>query len=120
MSQAGKLRLRQGLARLWLVHGNLARARQEGEALRALAATSDEPRSRAEAARLLAEIALEGGQLSDAETYLAEAEVAVGESDLPLIEWRIRLGGPDDGPQLCAPAARSGSAVSWRRTRAAV
>src|SRR5207244_530051 len=57
MPWSGKLRLRQGLAQVWLARGDLDRARGEAEALRALAGTADEPRPRADAARLLAEIA---------------------------------------------------------------
>ena len=74
---------------MWLARGDLDRARGEAEALRAMAATADEPRPRAEAARLLAEIALQGGHLSDAEVHLQEARAAIEACDLPLVEWRI-------------------------------
>ncbi len=84
-----QLRLRQGLAQLWLARGDLDRARGEADALRAMAATADEPRPRAEAARLLAEIALQGGHLSAAEVHLREARAAIGACELPLVEWRI-------------------------------
>ena len=84
-----QLRLRQGLARVWLARGDLDRARHEAEALHTLAATADEPRPRAEAARLQAEIALQGGQLSDAEVYLGEARATIQACELPLVEWRI-------------------------------
>ena len=63
--------------------------RIEAEALQALAATADEPRSRADAARLLAEIALQGGQLSEAEEHLGEARAAIAACEVPLVEWRI-------------------------------
>jgi len=89
MPWSGRLRLRQGLARLWLARGNLDRARGEAEALQALAATTDEPKPRAESAWLLADIALHGGQLSDAEGHLHAARAAIQARELPLVEWRI-------------------------------
>ena len=89
MPWSGKLRLRQGLAQMWLARGDLERARGEAEALQALAATADEPRPRAEAARLLAEIALRGGRLSEAEVHLGEARAAIQARELPVVEWRI-------------------------------
>ena len=89
MPWSWQLRLRQGLAQVWLARGDLDRARGEAEALQALAATADEPRPRAEAARLLAEIALQGGHLSDAEVHLGEARAAIEACELPLVEWRI-------------------------------
>jgi DNA-binding winged helix-turn-helix (wHTH) protein len=89
MPWSRQLRLRQGLAQVWLARGNLERARGEAEALRAMAATADEPRPRAEAARLLAEIDLQGGDLSDAEVHLQEARAAIEPCELPLVEWRI-------------------------------
>ncbi|HVO23312.1 MAG TPA: AAA family ATPase [Candidatus Margulisiibacteriota bacterium] len=89
MPWSGKLRLRQGLAQVWLARGDLDRARAEAEALHALAATADEPRPRAEAARLLAEIALQGGHPSDAEMHLREARSAIAACELPLVEWRL-------------------------------
>ena len=89
MPWSGQLRLRQGLARVWLARGDLDRARGEAEALQALAATADEPRPRAEAARLLAEIALQSGHLSDAEAHLRAARAAIQACELPLVEWRI-------------------------------
>jgi tetratricopeptide (TPR) repeat protein len=89
MPWSAQLRLRQGLARLWLARGDLDRARGEAEALQALAATADEPRPRAEVARLLAEIALQGGHLSDAEMHLGEAHAAIQAYEVPLVEWRI-------------------------------
>jgi DNA-binding winged helix-turn-helix (wHTH) protein/tetratricopeptide (TPR) repeat protein len=82
MSWSWQLRLRQGLAQVWLAHG-------DPEALQALAATADEPRPRAEAARLLAEIALQDGHLSDAEVHLREARAAIEAREMPLVEWRI-------------------------------
>ena len=84
-----QLRVRQGIAQVWLARGDLDRARGEAEALQALAATADEPRPRTEAARLLAEIALQGGHLSHAEVHLGEAAAAIGACELPLVEWRI-------------------------------
>lgn len=89
MPWAGRLRLRQGLARLRLARGALDRARDEAEALQALAAMADDPKPRAEAALLLAEIALEGGRPSDALAHLDEAQAALQGSELPLVEWRI-------------------------------
>ena len=83
------LRLHQGLAQVWLARGDLERARGESEALQALTYTADEPRWRAEAARLLAEISLQGGHLSDAEGHLHEARTAIEACELPLIDWRI-------------------------------
>jgi DNA-binding winged helix-turn-helix (wHTH) protein/tetratricopeptide (TPR) repeat protein len=84
-----QLRLRQGLAQGWLARGDLDRAHGETEALQAMAATSDEPRPRADAARLLAEIALQGGHLSDAEEHLREARAAIEACEVPLVELRI-------------------------------
>jgi len=89
MPWSWKLRLLQGLTQVWLARGDLDRARREAEALQARAATADEPRLRAEAARLLAEIALQGGHLSDAEVHLREAQAAIEACELPLVEWRI-------------------------------
>jgi hypothetical protein len=89
MPWSGQLRLRQGLARVWLARGDLDRARDEAEALQALAATADEPRPRAEAVRLLAEIALQSGHLADAEVYLRDARAAIQACELPIVEWRI-------------------------------
>ncbi len=89
MPWSGQLRLRQGLARLWLARGDFDRARGDAETLEALAATADEPRPRAEAARLLAEIALRAGRLSDAEVHLAAAGDAIRGREVPLVEWRI-------------------------------
>lgn len=89
MPWSRQLRLRQGLAQVWLARGDLDRARGEADALREMAATADEPRPRAEAARLLAEIALQGGHLSDAEAHLQEARAALEPCELPLVEWRI-------------------------------
>jgi tetratricopeptide (TPR) repeat protein len=86
------LQLHRGLAQVWLARGDLDRARGEAEALQALAATADEPRPRAEAARLLAEIALQAGHLSDAERHLHEARAAIAACELPLVEWRIAAG----------------------------
>jgi tetratricopeptide (TPR) repeat protein len=89
MPWSGKLRLRQGLAQVWLARGDLDHARGEAEALQALAATADEPTPRATAARLLAEIALRGGRLSNAEAHLGEARDAIQTCEVPLVEWRI-------------------------------
>jgi len=89
MPWSGQLRFRQGLARVWLARGDLARARDEAAALQALAATADEPRPRAEAARLLAESALQGGHPADAEVHLQQAYAAIQACELPLVEWRI-------------------------------
>jgi hypothetical protein len=72
-----------------LARGDLDRARGEAEALHALAATADEPTPRAEAARLLAEVALQAGHLSQAEEHLREARAAIEACELPLLEWRI-------------------------------
>jgi DNA-binding winged helix-turn-helix (wHTH) protein/tetratricopeptide (TPR) repeat protein len=89
LSWSEQLRLRQGLAQVWLARGDLDRARGEAEALQTLAATADEPRPRADAARLLAEIALQGGRLSDAEGHLRDARAAIEGCEVPLVEWRI-------------------------------
>jgi hypothetical protein len=89
MPWSGQVRLHQGLARVWLARGDLDRARDEAAALQALAASADEPRPRAETARLLAEIALQGGHLSDAEAHLDGARAAIQACELPLVEWRI-------------------------------
>ena len=89
MPWSGQLRLRQGLAQVWLARGDLDRARDEAKAVQALAATADEPRPRAEAARLLAEIALQGGHPADAEVHLQQAHAAIQACELPVVEWRI-------------------------------
>lgn len=91
MPWSGQLRLRQGLAQVWLARGDLDRARGEAEALQAQAATADEPRPRAEAARLMAEIALQGGHLSEAEVHLCAARAAIQACEAPLVEWRIAV-----------------------------
>ncbi len=89
MPWSAQLRCRQGLAQVWLARGDLERARAEAAALQTLAATADEPRPRADAARLLAEIALQAGRLADAEAHLGEARAALDVCELPLVEWRI-------------------------------
>lgn len=89
MPWSGQVRLRQGLARVWLARGDLDRARGEAEALRSMAAGADEPRPRVDAARLLAEIALQAGRLSDAEVHLGEARAAIQGREAPLVEWRL-------------------------------
>jgi len=89
MPWSGQLRLRQGIARVWLARGDLDRARVDAAALQAQTATADEPRPRAEAACLLAEVALQGGQLSDAEAHLRAARTAIEGCELPLVEWCI-------------------------------
>jgi predicted ATPase/DNA-binding winged helix-turn-helix (wHTH) protein len=117
MPWSGKLRLRQGLAQVWLARGDLDRARGEAEALQAQAATADEPRPRADAARLLAEIALQDGRLSDAEVHLREARAAIQACEVPLAEWRIAAtAGRVHGRQR----RRADAQAAWLRSAALV
>jgi len=89
MPWSAQLRLREGLAQVWLARGALERARGEANALQTLATSADEPAPRARAAWLLGEIALQAGQLSQAETFLREALAAIEGRESPLVEWRV-------------------------------
>ena len=89
MTWSGQILLRHGLGQLWLARGKLDGALREAEALHALAAASADPTARACAARLLAEIALEEGRLSQAETLLRDAFAAIEGCEVPVVEWRI-------------------------------
>jgi DNA-binding winged helix-turn-helix (wHTH) protein/tetratricopeptide (TPR) repeat protein len=89
MAWSGQVLLRRGLGQLWLARGELDRACHEAEALQALTATAADPLPRVSAARLLAEIALEEGHLSQAETFLRDALAAIEGYDVPVVEWRI-------------------------------
>jgi tetratricopeptide (TPR) repeat protein len=92
MPWSAQLRLREGLAQLWLARGDLERARGEAEALQTLTASADEPAPRARAAWLLGETALRAGQLSQAETFLREALAAIEGCEAPLVEWPVAAG----------------------------
>jgi DNA-binding winged helix-turn-helix (wHTH) protein/tetratricopeptide (TPR) repeat protein len=83
--------LRHGLARVWLARGELAKARDEAEALHGLAATADEPVARAVAAQALAEIALLEGRLDQADTAVDEALGAIAGCEAPVVEWRLAV-----------------------------
>jgi hypothetical protein len=89
MAWSGQVLLRRGLGQLWLARGELGRACHEAEALQALTATAADPLPRVSAARLLAEIALQEGHLSQAETFLRDALAAIEGYDVPVVEWRI-------------------------------
>jgi tetratricopeptide (TPR) repeat protein len=89
MPWSAKLRLREGLAQAWRARGDLQRAGSEATALQSLAASADEPAPRARAAWLLGEIALQAGQLSQAETFLREALATIEGHESPPIEWRV-------------------------------
>ena len=89
MPWSGQVLLRRGLGQLWLARGKLDRAHREAEALHDLAAAAADPPLRASAARLLAEIALEEGRLSQAETFLRDALAAIEGYEVPVVEWRI-------------------------------
>jgi ATP/maltotriose-dependent transcriptional regulator MalT len=89
MTWSGQVLLRRGLGQLWLARGKLDRALREAEALDALAAAAADPTARASAARLLAEIALQEGRLSQAETFLRDALAAIEGYEVPVVEWRI-------------------------------
>ena len=89
MPWAGQVLLRRGLGELWLARGKLDRAHREAEALHALAAAAADPPLRASASRLLAEIALREGHLSEAEELLRDALAAIEGYDVPVVEWRI-------------------------------
>jgi hypothetical protein len=73
---------------VWLARGDLDSARGEpgttgaGRYCRRTKPAGGRP-------RLLAEIALQGGHLSDAEGRLREAQAAIQACDAPLLEWRI-------------------------------
>src|SRR4029077_1302093 len=58
-------------------------------ALHALTAAAADPTPRASAARLLAEIALQEGHLSQAETLLRDALAAIEGYEVPVVEWRL-------------------------------
>jgi hypothetical protein len=89
MPWSGQVLLRCGLGQLWLARGRLDRARAEAEALHALTAAAADPTPRASTARLLAEIALQEGRFSQAETLLHDALAAIEEYEVPVVEWRI-------------------------------
>ena len=89
MAWPEQIHLRHGLGQVGLARGDLDGARREAEAFQALAATADEPMPRALAARLLAEIALEAGRLSEAEGFLREALAAIQGREAPVVAWRI-------------------------------
>jgi len=111
-----KLRRRRGLAQVWMARADLDRARAEAQALQADAATADGANARGAAAQLLAEIALLGGQLSDAERHLGEARAAIQASEVPLVEWRIA----DTAVRLHDRQRRRAEAQSARLRRDAV
>jgi DNA-binding winged helix-turn-helix (wHTH) protein/tetratricopeptide (TPR) repeat protein len=83
------VRMRYGLAQVWLARGEIDRARREAESLQALVDTADEPIPRALAAALLAEIALQEGGVSHAEVHLRQAADAIEGCEAPGLEWRI-------------------------------
>jgi len=85
MPWSGQVLLRRGLGQLWLARGKLDRAHREAEALHDLAAAAADPPLRASAARLLAEIALEEGRLSQAETFLRDALAAIEGYEVPVV-----------------------------------
>jgi DNA-binding winged helix-turn-helix (wHTH) protein len=89
MTWSGQVLVRRGLGELWLARGSLDRARGEAEALRELTAAAADPTPRASAARLLAEVALQEGRLSQAETLLHDALAAIQGYEVPVVEWRI-------------------------------
>jgi tetratricopeptide (TPR) repeat protein len=111
-----QLRLREGLAQVWLARGDLEQARSEAHALQTLAASADEPAPRARAAWLLGEIALQAGQLSQAETFLRNALAAIAGRESPLVEWRIAAG----VARLCKRQRRPGMAETARARSAAL
>ncbi len=112
-----QVRLRHGLAQVWLARGEFAKARAEAEALHGLAAAADEPAARAVAAQALAEIALLEGRLEPADAALEEARAAIAGCEAPVVEWR-----------LAATAARvhdrrrrrADAEATWRRSAALV
>jgi DNA-binding winged helix-turn-helix (wHTH) protein/tetratricopeptide (TPR) repeat protein len=83
------VRMRYGLAQVWLARGELDRARHEAESLQTLVDTADEPTPRALAAGLLAEIALQEGRAPEAEVHLRQATDAIAGHEAPGLEWRI-------------------------------
>jgi DNA-binding winged helix-turn-helix (wHTH) protein/tetratricopeptide (TPR) repeat protein len=89
MAWSGQVLLRHGLGQLWLARGKADRAQREAEALHALVAAAADPMPRASAARLLAEIALHRGRLSEAEAFLGDAFAAIEGYEVPVVEWRI-------------------------------
>jgi DNA-binding winged helix-turn-helix (wHTH) protein/tetratricopeptide (TPR) repeat protein len=89
MAWSGQVLLRHGLGQLWLARGMLDRAHDEAEALRALVAEAGDPTPRASAALLLAEIAVQEGHLSQAETFLDDARAAIEGYEVPVVEWRV-------------------------------
>jgi DNA-binding winged helix-turn-helix (wHTH) protein/tetratricopeptide (TPR) repeat protein len=84
-----QVRLRHGLAQLWLARGELVKARDEAEALHGLAVTADEPVARTVAAEALAELALREGRLDRADSALDEASAAIAGCEAPVVEWRL-------------------------------
>jgi hypothetical protein len=115
MPWSAQLRLREGLARVWLARGDPGHARGEAEALQTLTASADEPAPRAVAARLLAEIAVHDGRLSEAELHIREAFAAIEGREVPLVEWRIAATAARlhhlQGQRAAAEAARLRSAA---------
>lgn len=86
---AEQVRLHHGLAHVWLGRGELAKARDEAEALHGLATTADEPVARTVAAQALAEIALLEGRRDQADSALEDALAAVAGCEAPVVEWRL-------------------------------
>jgi DNA-binding winged helix-turn-helix (wHTH) protein len=89
MAWAGQVLLCRGIGDLWLARGEFDRAHREGEALHALAAAAADSPLRASALRLLAEIALQEGHLSESEALLRDALAAIEGYEVPVVEWRI-------------------------------
>jgi len=83
------VRLRYGLALIWLMRGNHDRTRREAESLRALVEAADEPAPRALAAGLFAEIALREGDDTQAAVHLEQAAGALAGREVPILEWRL-------------------------------
>jgi len=84
-----QIRRRHGVARVWFARGDFARARGEAESLEALVGSVDEPTPRALVAALLADVALQGGSVSQAEGLLRRAAEAIEGREAPGFEWRI-------------------------------
>jgi hypothetical protein len=83
------VRMRYGIARVWLERGDLERARHGAESFQALVDAADEPTPRALAAGLLAEVSLQEGRVSQAEVHLRQAADAIEGREAPGLEWRI-------------------------------
>jgi tetratricopeptide (TPR) repeat protein len=83
------VRMRHGIARVWLARGDLERARHAAESFQALVDAADEPTPRALAAELLAEVSLQEGRASQAEVHLRQAADAIEGRQAPGLEWRI-------------------------------